>query len=237
MLVVRDLEVRYGSAVALTDVRLDVPAGRIVALLGPNGAGKSTLLRAISGLIQPAKGSITFDGRPLAGLEPHRIVRLGISHVPEGRRVFPDLTVAETLRLGAMVRSDRHAVPGDLARVLEVFPLLKRRYRARAATLSGGEQQMLALARSLMSRPRLLIVDELSLGLAPKVVAELFGVLRGLNESGLTMLVVEQNAYHAMSLASLVYVLESGVVRFSGTSEELRSSDSAAALYLGDAPA
>ena len=237
MLRIEDLDVRYGSAVALSGIQMEVPAGAIVALLGPNGAGKSTLLRAISGLIRPTKGTITFDGNPLAGIEPHRIVRLGISHVPEGRRVFPDLTVAETLRLGAMVCADRSAVQGDLDRVLELFPLLRKRYRARAATLSGGEQQMLAVARSLVSRPRLLIVDELSLGLAPMVVADLFAVLRGLNADGLTMLIVEQNAYQAMAVAGFVYVLESGVVRFSGTSDELRSSDLAAALYLGDAPA
>lgn len=237
MLVVSDLEVRYGSAVALFGVSLEVPSGAIVALLGPNGAGKSTLLRTISGLIRPTKGSVTFDGHPLAKLEPHQIVRLGISHVPEGRRVFPDLTVAETLRLGAMVRTDRAAVQGDVDRVLGMFPLLRTRYRARAATLSGGEQQMLAVARSLMSRPQLLIVDELSLGLAPMIVADLFGVLRGLNAEGLTMLVVEQNARLAMSIASHVYVLESGTLRFSGTSDALRASDMAAALYLGDAPA
>jgi branched-chain amino acid transport system ATP-binding protein len=225
------VEARYGAVQALRGVTLGVADGEIVALLGANGAGKTTTLRAISGLVRRS-GAITFDGRSLARSSPETAARLGIAHIPEGRGTFAELTVRENLRLGAHVR--RGSARDDLARVLSYFPWLDERRSQQAGSLSGGEQQMLAVARALMQRPRLLLLDEPSLGLAPIVVAEIFRILRDLNaREGTAILLVEQNARSSLALATRAYVLEVGEVAFSGTSSALESDDSLRRSYLG----
>ncbi|MCS6849154.1 MAG: ABC transporter ATP-binding protein [Anaerolineae bacterium] len=233
MLSVQDLHVYYGRIHALKGVSLEVNAGEIVALIGSNGAGKTTTLATLSGLLRPREGRITFEGHDLAHLPAHQIVRLGVVHCPEGRQVFARLTVAENLRLAAAHRTDREGVTRDLARVHALFPILAERRSQYAGTLSGGEQQMLAIARALMSRPRLLLLDEPSLGLAPMVVETIFRVIEALRRDGVTILLVEQNAYRALQLADRAYVMETGYIKVSGPAHALADDPAVKAAYLG----
>lgn len=233
MLKLVDVTAGYGPITALREVSLEVQAGEIVALLGANGAGKTTLLRAVSGLVRPANGRIELDGRRVDRLPPERLVGLGLAHVPEGRQVFPDLTVAENLRLGAYRRRDRAGIRRDLERVLTIFPILRERYRQSAGTLSGGEQQMLAIGRALMAAPRLLLLDEPSLGLAPLLVRRIFEVIAAIHAEGVTVLMAEQNAAMALALADRAYVLQSGFLRLSGPTAELKENPEVRRLYLG----
>ena len=233
LLELEDVAARYGPVRALHGVSLAVGEGEVVAVLGANGAGKTTTLRAVSGTVRRS-GAIAFAGKSIARRSPESVARLGIAHVPEGRGTLSELTVAENLRLGAYTRRDRAAVREDERRVLGHFPWVEERRDQRAGTLSGGEQQMLALARALMLRPRLVLLDEPSLGLAPKVVAEIFRIVGELNErEGLTVLVVEQNASLALTASSRAYVLESGRVALEGTSAELRRNEAVRKSYLG----
>jgi len=233
LLALENVEARYGQVRALHGISFQVEEGSMLALLGANGAGKTTTLRAISGTVR-ATGDIVFAGRRISGRPPEAIARLGVAHVPEGRGIFADLSVHDNLRLGAYVRRDRAAVRRDLERVLEYFPLLGRRRSQAAGTLSGGEQQMLALGRALLQRPRLLMLDEPSLGLAPRVVREIFAVLARLNqEEGLTVLVVEQNARLALRVCPRACVLEVGRVALAGDSASLRRDESVRTSYLG----
>ncbi|GAB6876250.1 ABC transporter ATP-binding protein [Thermaerobacter litoralis] len=233
MLEVRDLHVYYGPIHALKGVSLSVAEGEIVTLIGANGAGKTTLLRAISGLTPPRRGTIAFEGRSLLRRLPEDIVRLGVSHVPEGRRIFANLTVQENLELGAFLRRDRAELARDRERVFTLFPRLKERLHQVAGTLSGGEQQMLAIGRALMARPRLLLLDEPSLGLAPLLVRTIFDVIKEINGQGTTILLVEQNAHMALSIAHRAYVLETGRIVLEGPAEALRQSEQIRAAYLG----
>jgi branched-chain amino acid transport system ATP-binding protein len=233
MLRVENLVARYGRVTALAGISLHVDEGEIVALIGANGAGKSTTLRAISGLVRPASGRITFEGRDLAGLAPHAIVRLGIGHAPEGRRVFGRMTVLENLELGAFARSSKREIAADIEHALETFPRLRERLGQQAGTLSGGEQQMLAIGRALMGRPRLLLLDEPSLGLAPLFVQTIFRVIREVNARGTTILLIEQNATQALAVATRGYVLEVGSVTHEDTSANLSASPAVQAAYLG----
>jgi branched-chain amino acid transport system ATP-binding protein len=233
LLELSDVEARYGPFRALHGITLNVGAGEIVAVLGANGAGKTTTLRAISGTVR-RNGKIVFDGERITGSAAESITRRGIAHVPEGRGTFSQLTVGENLRLGAYIRRDRKAVAADTAKVLERFPVLARRRDQRAGLLSGGEQQMLALARALMQRPKLLLLDEPSLGLAPIVVSQFYDVVRSLNEEdGVSVLVVEQNAELALRVSQRAYVLEVGRVAVAGASDELRRHQSVRRSYLG----
>ena len=230
----RDVEVSYGAVRALRGISLDVEPGSIVALLGANGAGKSTIQKAISGLLTPSAGDIEFDGHRLNSLSPRDIIRLGIAPVPEGRRIFKDLTVSENLRMGAYSRSDRVETTQDQEMVLDLFPVLRERAKQLGGSLSGGEQQMLTIARGLMARPRLLLLDEPSLGLAPLVIADIFRVLREINaEKGTTLLVVEQNVHVALQNADYAYVLQLGRVTIEGTARELQENREVVASYLG----
>jgi branched-chain amino acid transport system ATP-binding protein len=214
-------------------VDIDVPAGRITTLLGANGAGKTTLLRSVSGLVRPAAGRIRLGDVELSGREPHDIVRLGVAQSPEGRQVFPQMTVLENLQLGAFTRADARAVAVDLERILVIFPRLRERLQQRAGTLSGGEQQMLAIGRAMMAKPKVLLLDEPSLGLAPVIVAGIFETIKAINAEGVTILLVEQNAHLALRVASLAYVLETGIVQRSGPARELLDDDTIRAAYLG----
>jgi len=234
MLEVRNLAVRYGGIQALHDLSLSVPKGSIVTLVGANGAGKSTTLRTISGLVPPASGSIRFSGEEIAGWPAHRIVAAGLAHVPEGRLVFPDLTVRENLIMGAYLRRDRKEIAADLEWVGEFFPRLRERITQQAGTLSGGEQQMLAIGRALMGRPYCLMLDEPSLGIAPLLVETIFARLVDLNkERGMTMLLVEQNASLALKVSHYAYVLETGMIHLEGPSPEVRNRPEVQAAYLG----
>jgi len=234
LLAIRDLTVRYGGIQALHGISLSVPQGNIVTLIGANGAGKSTTLRTISGLVPPASGSILFDGKEIAGHPAHRIVAAGLAHVPEGRLVFPELSVKENLRMGAYLRRDRKGITEDLEWVCEFFPRLKERFTQQAGTLSGGEQQMLAIGRALMGRPRCLMLDEPSLGIAPLLTETIFSRLVDLNkERGMTMLLVEQNASLALKVSHHAYVLESGRIHLEGPSSEIRNRPEVQAAYLG----
>jgi branched-chain amino acid transport system ATP-binding protein len=234
LLTVEDLSVNYGAVRAVHGVNIAVARGEVVALLGANGAGKSTILRTISGLLRPRSGSVRLDGEPIHRLPPSRIVQLGIAHSPEGRRVFGSLTVAENLRLGATTRRDREQVPTDRERMYELFPILRERMHQVAGTLSGGEQQMLALARALMAAPRLLLLDEPSLGIAPLIVRSIFHTLGQLKRQGVTMLLVEQNINAALDLADRTYVLRTGEVSLQGSAAELRDNyGRVAEAYLG----
>ena len=234
MLTIKGLEAGYGKASVLREVSLEVKEGGLTTVLGPNGAGKSTLLRAISGVIKARLGSIEFDGERLDKLEAHEIVRLGVVHVPEGRQIFPDLSVAEHLQLGAIAAGRPTSRPVVEAFIFNIFPRLKERIRQPAGTLSGGEQQMLAFGRALMAEPKLLLLDEPSMGLAPVLVEQVLEVVRQLiRERGLTVLLVEQNTRIAMNLANVVYVLENGAIAFSGTREEAKASTIIQDLYLG----
>ncbi len=234
MLELIDLQVAYGNILALKGVSLRVEDGELVTLIGSNGAGKSTTLRAISGLLRPKAGQMRYAGQALDKLQAHEIVRLGISHCPEGRRVFPGLSVAENLRLGAAQRSAKDTA-GDAERMYDLFPRLRERRAQSAGTLSGGEQQMLAIARALMSRPKLLLLDEPSLGLAPLVVAAIFEVIADLKKQGVTILLVEQNARLALNVADRAYVLETGRVTLAGDAAELKTNPQVEATYLGGA--
>jgi len=232
MLQVKGLEVAYGAVAALRGVDLSVAEGEIVALIGGNGAGKSSTLRAISGLVKPSAGSISFQGRAITGLRPDKITVLGLSQVPEGRAVLARLTVVENLLMGAYVRRDSQ-VAADLAKVLDRFPRLAERQEQLAGTLSGGEQQMLVMGRALMARPKLLLLDEPSMGLAPLVVSEVLRLVREINEQGSTVLLVEQNARQALKIANRAYVLETGRVVLSGPANELAQDPRVASAYLG----
>lgn len=233
MLRVEGLTAHYGRIAALHGISLEVSEGETVALVGPNGAGKSTTLATITGTLRPSGGSITFERESLVGLAPERIVARGIALVPEGREIFATLTVAENLQLGATPRSDRNGVEADLERILGLFPVLRTSYRRSAASLSGGEQQQLAIARALLSAPRLLLLDEPSLGLAPLMLDLVFDTLAELRESGVTILLVEQNAARALELADRSYVLRTGTIVSSGSREQLSSTEDVAAAYLG----
>ena len=233
LLELRDVEARYGAVRALHGVSLTVEEGEVVSLLGANGAGKTTTLRAISGAVRKT-GDVTFDGKSIARNAPESVARLGVAHVPEGRGLFAELTVWDNLRMGAYVRGERKTFKQEAPRVLGYFPWLEARKHQQAGTLSGGEQQMLSLARALVSRPRLLMLDEPSLGLAPTVVRELFGIVKHLNaEEGLSVLVVEQNANIALEASARAYVLEVGKIAVSGTSDELRRHEGVRKSYLG----
>ena len=235
LLDVDGLVARYGRITALEGISLTVEAGEIVTLIGANGAGKTTTLRAISGLVRPAAGTIRFDGRDIAKLAPNEIVRAGISHSPEGRRVFPRMTVRENLELGAYTRSAKDEIAADTERVLDIFPRLRERLAQKAGTMSGGEQQMLAIARAMMSRPRVLLLDEPSLGLSPKLVQTIFAVIKEINAQGTTILLIEQNARQALAVAHRGYVLEVGAIAHSGPAAELAASEAVRAAYLGGA--
>src|ERR1700694_5256788 len=233
LLSVRDLSVGYGEVQVLWDVSLDVFAGEIVALVGANGAGKSTLLSTSSGLLQPRAGSIVLGGQPIAGATTQRIVELGIAHVPEGRRLFPAMSVRDQLLLGAFRRRDRPEVQRDLERVLDIFPRLRQRLHHLGGYLSGGEQQMVAMARGVMARPKILMIDELSLGLAPVLVEGLMETIGRLNAGGMTILIVEQDVQSALERATRGYVLETGQVSLSGTAEQLLGDERVRQAYLG----
>ncbi len=234
LLSIRDLVVHYGVIRALSGISLEVPEGRIVALIGANGAGKSTTLRAISGLVRPTSGEVSFAGRSIAGLASHEIVALGVAQAPEGRGIFLNLTVRENLDLGAYLRRDRSGIEADREKAFALFPILKERSHQVSGTLSGGEQQMLAVARALMSRPRLLLLDEPSLGLAPQVVDRIFQVIQEINEAGMSLLLVEQNANMALQVAHHAYVLETGSVVMQGSGRELLESPDVRKAYLGE---
>ncbi|MFI0846081.1 ABC transporter ATP-binding protein [Mesorhizobium sp. IMUNJ 23232] len=233
MLTISDLHVNYGNIVALRGISLDVAEGQIVAVIGPNGAGKSTLLLTAAGMVRSRSGSVTFAGHNSGQMQPEALVAAGLSLVPEGRHIFGSLSVAENLALGATVRRDRAEIAHDIDRVLTMFPVLKDRYRQRSNKLSGGEQQMLAIGRAMLARPRLLLLDEPSLGLAPIVVAQVYQAILDLRASGVTVLVVEQNASRALSVADRTYVLNSGVIAMSGTSGELKGTAAFDAAYFG----
>ncbi|MBT8226668.1 MAG: ABC transporter ATP-binding protein [Dactylosporangium sp.] len=227
------VHVRYGTIEAVRDLSLRVESGEIVTLLGSNGAGKSTTLRTISGLLTPARGTVTFNGASLRGVPAHAIVRRGIAHAPEGRRIFPRMTVAENLDLGAFVRADRAAIAADREHVLDLFPRLRERLHQGAGTMSGGEQQMLAVARALMARPRLLLLDEPSMGLAPVLVDVIFETIASIRDEGMTVLLVEQNARAALSIADRAYVLESGGLKLEGAARDLADNPDVVRAYLG----
>jgi branched-chain amino acid transport system ATP-binding protein len=233
MLTLRGLTAGYGQFTALWDVSLEVRAGEAVAVVGPNGAGKTTLLRALSGLIAPRAGELTFEGARLTGRPAHEIVAHGIAHVPEGRRIFPLLTVAENLKMGAFLPSARATYRETLERVYALFPVLHERQRQRAGSLSGGEQQMLAIGRALMSRPRLILLDEPSMGLAPVMVLRLFDLVRRVREEGYTILVVEQNVRQVLKLVDRAYLLEVGRIRMEGRADALAEQDFVRKAYVG----
>lgn len=233
MLAVKDLEVYYGSIHAIKKISFDVREGEIVTLIGANGAGKTTTLHAISGLVKARSGEINFCGNNLRSMEAHKIIRLGLAQVPEGRRIFASMTVQENLEMGAYIRRDRDQIQQDYERVFERLPRLKERRRQIAGTLSGGEQQMLAIGRALMSHPKLLMLDEPSMGLAPILVEQIFEIIQGLHKGGTTILLVEQNAQMALSVADRAYVMETGCISLSGTGRELAESDLVRRAYLG----
>jgi branched-chain amino acid transport system ATP-binding protein len=233
LLAVENLSVFYGSIQALRGISLRVEAGEVVTLIGGNGAGKSTTLRTISGLLQPKRGTVQFDGHDIQGWPPHRIVQHGLVQVPEGREIFANLTVEENLQIASFTRKDRDGIRRDRDRALDLFPRVRERLRQLAGTLSGGEQQMLAIARALVAQPKLLMLDEPSLGLAPQVVRSIFQVIREINREGTTILLVEQNANMALHVANRAYVIEVGEIRMEGPAAELAASDEVRKAYLG----
>ncbi len=233
MLKVENINVYYGAIHALKGISVEVKQGEIVTLIGANGAGKSTILRTISGLLRAKTGDIVFEGNAIGGMPAEEIVRKGISQVPEGRRIFANMTVAENLELGAYIRSDKTGIRKDIDKVFERFPRLGERRTQIAGTLSGGEQQMLAIGRGLMSQPKLMLLDEPSMGLAPLLVKEIFSIIQEINASGTTILLVEQNAHMALSIAHKAYVLETGRITLSGTAKELSESEAVRKAYLG----
>src|ERR1041384_783476 len=234
VLKVSNVETYYGPIMAIRGVSFEVPKGGIVTILGANGAGKTTILKTISGVMDPQKGSVSFKGREIQGMDPDRVMRLGLSHVPEGREVFPLLTVRENLLMGAYTRSDRDAVARDMAMVFEYFPVLESRAEQRAGSLSGGEQQMLAISRALMARPAMMLLDEPSLGLSPRLVKEIFEIIVRINrEQGVTVLLVEQNAHMALTIAEYGYVLEVGRIVMEDTCARLLEKEDMKEFYLG----
>jgi branched-chain amino acid transport system ATP-binding protein len=233
MLKVEDINVYYGAIHALKGISVEVKEGEIVTLIGANGAGKSTTLRTISGLLKPKTGQILFEGQNIAGMAAQNIVKNGISQVPEGRRIFANMSVLENLELGAYIRSDSKGIKEDLEHIFKRFPRLSERRSQVAGTLSGGEQQMLAMGRAMMSRPRILLLDEPSMGLAPLLVKEIFSIIKDINATGTTILLVEQNAHMALSIAHKAYVLETGRILLSGTAQELSASEEVRKAYLG----
>ncbi len=233
MLALRNLCAGYGSFQALFDVTMEVNSGEAVAVIGPNGAGKTTLLRAISGMLPVSSGELTLQGRSLLAVPPHRIIELGIAHVPENRRLFPRMTIAENMKMGAFVPDARAKFEERLAFVYELFPQLKERHRQLAGTLSGGEQQMCAIGRALMSGPKLLLMDEPSAGLAPVIVQQVFNLVRRSRAEGFTVLIVEQNSEQVLRVVDRAYLLEAGAIKISGTAEELRNSESLRKAYIG----
>ena len=233
MLEIKDIHVYYGAIHAIKGVSLTVRQGEIVTLIGSNGAGKSTTLRTVSGLLKPKEGDVLFEGESIAGRPAQEIVKAGISQVPEGRRIFANMTVLENLELGAFTRDDADGIEADMNMVFERFPRLLERKEQAAGTLSGGEQQMLAMGRALMSRPRLLLLDEPSMGLAPLLIREIFNIIVDINKAGTTVLLVEQNANMALSIAHRAYVLETGRITLSGDAKELADSEEVRKAYLG----
>ena len=233
MLKVDHLSVNYGAIKADRDVSFDLKKGEIVTLIGANGAGKSTILKTVSGLLHPASGDILFEGRSIAKMSAPKIVAEGISQVPEGRRIFAGMTVKENLQLGAYLRKDKDGIEKDMEAMFKRFPILKERLKQDAATLSGGEQQMLAMARALMARPKVLLLDEPSMGLAPIYIQEIFDIVKSINKEGMTVLLIEQNARQALSIADRGYVLASGEVKMSGTGHDLLNDPAVQKAYLG----
>jgi len=229
------IESGYGSLRILKGVSLEVFAGEIVTLIGSNGAGKTTVLNTVCGVVRVLSGRVVFEGLDITHLPTHEIARRGIVHVPEGRKLFPDMTVAENLEMGAHLRRDRAGIRADMEKMYELFPILGERRRAPAGALSGGEQQMCAIARGLMARPRIMMFDEPSLGLAPKLVEQIFAIIRGINDSGTTVLLVEQNAHMALQLAHRGYVIATGEITLSGSGRELLGNEMVKRLYLGEA--
>ena len=231
LLEIKDLEVRFGGIRAVTGISLNVEEGKIITLIGANGAGKSTVLRSIAGVVKPAGGDIRFGGKSILGLSPDKIVASGITLIPEGRHVFPNLTVLENLKIGAYLRKDN--LTPDIEYVYSLFPRLKERHWQLAGTLSGGEQQMLAVGRALMAKPKLIMMDEPSLGLAPLVVRDIFRIIETINESGITVLLIEQNANMALKVADRGYVMETGAITMTGTGAELLANEKVREAYLG----
>lgn len=234
MLEIKDLEVCYGVIRAIKGVSFEVDQGEVIALIGANGAGKTTILHTITGLISASKGSILFEGKELTKTPAHKIVSMGMAHVPEGRRVFQELSVLENLKLGAYTRKDKTGIAESLKMVYERFPRLEERKNQVAGTLSGGEQQMLAMGRALMSKPRIILMDEPSMGLSPLLVSEIFDIIKVISESGTTVLLVEQNAKKALSIADRAYVLETGNITLSGKASDLINNESVKKAYLGE---
>jgi branched-chain amino acid transport system ATP-binding protein len=234
MLVLEDVHVRYGAIAALRGVSINVEQGEMVALIGANGAGKTTTLMTIAGVLKPTQGTITFAGQSIVGQSPEDIVRQGIALVPEGRRIFPGLTVEENLRLGAAIRNNRAEIQRDIDEICTRFPILGERLKQPGGTLSGGEQQQLAIARALMSRPSLLMLDEPSLGLAPRLVAEIFELVAQLRETGVTILLVEQNVERTLEIVDRAYLLNTGQVEYEGPADDLRKQVDIVSAYLGD---
>ncbi len=235
MLKIENLVVNYGAIKAIKGINVEVKQGEIVTLIGANGAGKSTILRAISSILKPASGKILFDGIDIAGMPPHKIVELGVSQAPEGRMIFSNLTVQENLDMGAYTRKDKYNIKDDLELIFKLFPRLKERLKQPGGTLSGGEQQMLAISRALMSKPKLLLLDEPSLGIAPILVKQIFEKIKTLKDAtGLTILLVEQNANLALSISNYAYVLETGDIKLEGEAKELASNPEVRKAYLGE---
>lgn len=234
MLEIKDLEVYYGVIKAIKGISFEVNKGEVIALIGANGAGKTTILHTISGLIRPKSGSITFEGHDLVKTAPHKIVEMGIAQVPEGRRVFANLSVLENLKLGAYTRRDQSGINDTLKSVYKRFPRLKERQNQAAGTLSGGEQQMLAMGRALMSKPDIILMDEPSMGLSPILVSEIFDIIKSISEQGVTVLLVEQNAKKALQIADRAYVLETGKIALSGDADVLMNDDKVRKAYLGE---
>lgn len=234
LLEINNLEVHYGVIHALKGISFEVNEGEIIALIGANGAGKTTTLHTISGILQASSGNIIYDGKDITKVQAHKIVNLGISQVPEGRRVFAQLSVLENLKLGAFIRKDKDGIEEDLRNIYERFPRLEERKNQLAGTLSGGEQQMLAMGRALMSRPRIILMDEPSMGLSPIYVSEIFDIIKSINKDGTTVLLVEQNAKKALSIADRAYVLETGKIALSGDAKNLMNDDTVKKAYLGE---
>lgn len=234
MLSIKDLSVYYGVIQAIKGISFDVNAGEVIALIGANGAGKTTILHTITGLVSAKAGSIEFEGKDLTKIPAHKIVSLGMAHVPEGRRIFAELTVFENLKMGAYTRKDKKEIEDTITMIYKRFPRLEERKNQIAGTLSGGEQQMLAMGRALMSHPRIILMDEPSMGLSPLFVSEIFDIIKEISKSGTTVLLVEQNAKKALSIANRAYVLETGKIVLSGDAKELMNDDSVKKAYLGE---